>query len=148
MSHSLGYVFERYVPELFFLSTVVLAYLFPENMPGNTKDLATSFAAIFAVFLGFITTSISIFFSAQDKPFVKSMKTSGAFSMIVNYHHLAIIWCSIAVFVSLVCTVICQDCEHNSIGMYIKTTMFATSAAAFISMVRVGYFYKKIILID
>lgn len=146
MSHSKEYYFERFIPEACFIIVLTLTYIYSDIIPVNTKDLSGSFAAIFAVFVGFITTSISIFFSAQDKQFIKSMKSSGSFAMIVSYHHMAIMWCSVAVVASLVCTVFCDNCSNNNFVTAIKGVMFSTSFAAFVSMVRVGYFYKKIIL--
>lgn len=90
--------FERHYPSLGCCLGICLLYLYPFVITEpQAQALCNAFFTIFSICCGFISTSLSILFSLQERQSIKILKTSGAFSEIIDYHWMAIFWCLLSI---------------------------------------------------
>lgn len=95
--------FEEHYPLLGCGIGIGLVWLCPFDFTEpKTQALCDAFFTIFSIFCGFITTSLSILFSLQERQSIKILKTSGAFSEIIDYHWKAIIWSLVAIVIAFI----------------------------------------------
>jgi len=113
----------------------------------HIPQIANAFFTIYAVLLGFISASLSIFFSIQDRKFIKSLKTSGAFKAIIKYHYKAIIWCICALLIAFIVTISTGnkaifDCK------IIGRILVSIGIGAMLAFYRVAYMLCKVLSLD
>lgn len=106
MFNRIMHYFERWYPFAGCFGTFLILHLRGISLPEvYAPQVANAFFTIFAVLLGFISASLSIFFSIQDRKFIKTLKTSGAFGGIIKYHYRSMLWCFTAIFLAFITTV-------------------------------------------
>lgn len=103
------------------------------------------FFVIFSIFCGFISTSLSILFSLQDRRSVKKMKDSYAFYEIVSYHWWAIIWCAAAIAMAFI---MLFSPKLQFVGVTCLDVMFGVGLGACFAVHRVIYFFVRILQLD
>lgn len=90
-------VFEQYYPMLICCALWAgLWYSSPDWLTlAACEKLSSPYLTIFSVCFGFVFASVSTLLGLSDKTFLKGMKESGAFSLLISYHWSCIRWCSI-----------------------------------------------------
>lgn len=92
-------VFEQYYPAgICCLLWVGLWYSSPDWLSlASCEKLSNPYLTIFSVCSGFVFASVSTLLGLSDKTFLKGMKESGAFSLLISYHWSCIRWCSVGI---------------------------------------------------
>lgn len=89
---------EKYTWIVVITITFSFLYFIRDELKVDTlNDLLTCFLNIFSIFIGFLTVSLSVLFSTQDKEFIKIAKTSGAYQQLFRYIYIAIAYCILAI---------------------------------------------------
>lgn len=110
------------------------------------REASNAFFVIFSISCGFISTSLSILFTLQDRRAVKSLKTSGAFRDIVSYHWRAILWCLTAIIFALL--FLLTQYYFKELNCLSGQVMFSAGCGAFLAVLRVVYLFVKVLQID
>lgn len=151
MSNRPSYYIEKYTPISVCLLTLFLIIIFPTTrLWAHGAVLANAMITFFSISFGFIATSLSIMFSIQDRKFVKSLKSSGAFRQIIDYHWSAILWSLLSVFVAIL-FLLSDGNNVNDISNTSKTMLSAALSIGFgsaCSSLRVVYFHWRIVVDD
>lgn len=132
---------EKYTPII--LSVIVLCVLLymEFNLAVDVrKTISNELITMFSIFFGFISSSLSILCSMQDKDFIKGMKTTGAYSEIIEYHWKAIFASSISIVIAFFSTL---SCDWYFLTDFIDEILLSVSIGAFASILRVVYLFKQ-----
>lgn len=139
-------LFEKLYPALggfIFLSWIY--YKNPQLDSALVSTISNAFFIIFSICFGFISTSISILFTLQDRMSVKTLKTSNAFYEIITFHWKAILACflsiSSAIMVSIFPSFVIFGCQLVFI-------MLSFGTCAVLSVFRVIYMFVRILQLD
>lgn len=148
--NTLLYFLERWHPALFFWAALLAQIFFKftitqDKITGTANALLT----IYAIILGFVSTAISILFSVQDRKFMRTLKTSGAYHEIIKYHWSAMRWCFIVVLISITIVIIG---DNSVLTSWQKCLMFklvmSTAIGAMMATFRVMHLFQKIVMRD
>lgn len=92
-------VFEQYYPiGIFCLLLVGLWHRSPDWLSLSLcEKLSSPYLTIFSVSSGFVFASVSTLLGLSDKTFLKGMKQSGAFELLITYHWSCIRWSSVGI---------------------------------------------------
>lgn len=70
-------IFEKHAGIIVFIIAIIVLFLLKNKLCiTKIENSLTDFLNIFSIFAGFLTTSVSILYSIQDKDFIKIAKTS------------------------------------------------------------------------
>lgn len=76
---------------------------------GKDRKFFNRFFEHIFIFAGFLTTSISILYSIQDKDFIKIAKTSGAYQDLLKLIYKTIGWCVLSIVAVIIAKLITAD---------------------------------------
>lgn len=134
-------IFEKHVGAIVFvIATFVLFWL--KNMLCMTKieSSLTDFLNIFSIFAGFLTTSISILYSIQDKDFIITAKTSGAYQDLLNLIYKTIGCCVL----SIVAVIIAKLVTVDSVKLIALSICFGALSSVILS----GFLFIKLMCLN
>lgn len=118
----------------------------PEWVSFFAKDLANAFFIIFSICCGFISTSLSILFTLQDRRSVKSLKSSGAFKDIISFHWRALLWCFIAILGAF--GVLLAQSYSGQASPYFGYGMISVGIGAVLAVFRVIHLFVRILQLN
>lgn len=148
MSSKFLFYLERYSPIAgSLLSFLVLIKFNISVQEAHIPQIASAFFTIYAVLLGFISASLSIFFSIQDRKFIKTMKSSGAFKAIIKYHYCSIIWCMCAILIAFTVTISTGN-EAIFNCAFVSKILISIGIGAMLSFLRVTYLLCRVLSLD
>ncbi len=109
------------------------------------RQLSNAFFVLFSISCGFISTSLSIFFTLQDRRVIKSLKTSNVFYEIISYHWKAIIWCFFALFLAFLIAIFP---ELKVFDLPLGYFMCAFGFSAVLAIYRVISLFMRVLMLD
>lgn len=66
------------------------------------EKLSSPYLTIFSICFGFVFASVSTLLGLSDKTFLKGMRESGAFGLLISYHWSCIRWCSLGTLLGII----------------------------------------------
>ncbi len=99
---------ERWFPVILgLLTTVIIGQVADlSSIATFAKDLFTSTISLGSIFIGFLTATLAIIFSIDQKYVVKQLKAAKVYNKLINYFMDAIGWSFVVVALSIVGLVI------------------------------------------
>ena len=134
-------IFEKHAGAIVFVITIFVLFWL-KNMLCMTKieSSLTDFLNIFSIFAGFLTTSISILYSIQDKDFIITAKTSGAYQDLLNLIYKAI-GCGV---LSIVAVIIAKLITVDSVKLIALSICFGALSAVILT----GFLFIKLMCLN
>lgn len=134
-------IFEKHAGAIVFVITIFVLFWL-KNMLCMTKieSSLTDFLNIFSIFAGFLTTSISILYSIQDKDFIITAKTSGAYQDLLNLIYKAIGCCVLSIVVVIIAKLITVD----SVKLIALSICFGALSAVILT----GFLFIKLMCLN
>ena len=134
-------IFEKHAGAIVFVITIFVLFWL-KNMLCMTKieSSLTDFLNIFSIFAGFLTTSISILYSIQDKDFIITAKTSGAYQDLLNLIYKAIGCCVL----SFVAVIIAKLITVDSVKLIALSICFGALSAVILT----GFLFIKLMCLN
>ncbi|MDY4993151.1 MAG: hypothetical protein SO069_07015 [Succinivibrio sp.] len=134
-------IFEKHAGAIVFVITIFVLFWL-KNMLCMTKieSSLTDFLNIFSIFAGFLTTSISILYSIQDKDFIITAKTSGAYQDLLNLIYKAIGCCVL----SIVAVIIAKLITVDSVKLIALSICFGALSAVILT----GFLFIKLMRLN
>ena len=134
-------IFEKHAGAIVFVITIFVLFWL-KNMLCMTKieSSLTDFLNIFSIFAGFLTNSISILYSIQDKDFIITAKTSGAYQDLLNLIYKAIGCCVL----SIVAVIIAKLITVDSVKLIALSICFGALSAVILT----GFLFIKLMRLN
>nr|DAP84355.1 MAG TPA: hypothetical protein [Caudoviricetes sp.] len=128
---------EKYIGITVIAIAFAILYYLKEKLPLDKINVSlTDFLNIFSIFAGFLTTSISLLFSIQDKKFIKIAKTSGAYQQLLKYIYTTIAYCVVSISFVIFAKLISCD--------IFKILSLSVCFGSFAKVVLVGFLFIKL----
>lgn len=137
---------ENWYPTVVCLGVLIVLRSMPQTVDSVAiSSIINAFFVIFSIFCGFISTSLSILFSLQDRRAIKKMKDSNAFYEIIVFHWRAILWCAAAIIMAFA---MLFSPKFSFLGVTCLDVMFSVGVGACSAVYRVIYFFVRILQLD
>lgn len=135
--------FEEYYPFCGSLLAIILLFYFPQKWLDFSlcRKLANSYLTVFSICFGFAFASVSTLLGLSDKPFIRGMRESGAFTGLISYHWSCLRWCSLGTAFGIAVGLLQQEYYQPWQG----NLFIAVGLGAFLSTWRIVRFFVKII---
>lgn len=134
-------IFEKHAGIIVFIIAIVVLFLLKNKLCiTKIENSLTDFLNIFSIFAGFLTTSISILYSIQDKDFIKIAKTSGAYQDLLKLIYKTIGWCVL----SIVAVIIAKLITADSVKLIALSICFGALSAVILA----GFLFIKLMCLN
>lgn len=121
---------EKYIRIVVFALSFTVLFFMRNIIDANTIDnLLYGFLNITSIFAGFLTASVVVMISEQNKEFIKIAKTSGAYQMLLRYIYVAIIYCVI----SIILVVFAKLFVFDILKLFALSVCFGSFASALLA---------------
>ena len=134
-------IFEKHAGIIVFIIAIIVLFLLKNKLCiTKIENSLTDFLNIFSIFAGFLTTSVSILYSIQDKDFIKIAKTSGAYQDLLKLIYKTIGWCVL----SIVAVIIAKLITADSVKLIALSICFGALSAVILA----GFLFIKLMCLN
>ena len=134
-------IFEKHAGIIVFIIAIIVLFLLKNKLCiTKIENSLTDFLNIFSIFAGFLTTSVSILYSIQDKDFIITAKTSGAYQDLLNLIYKTIGCCVL----SIVAVIIAKLITVDSVKLIALSICFGALSAVILT----GFLFIKLMCLN